>query len=196
VAARTAGGDLLAALRARRSRASLAPPPPAGAELLDLLAAADCAPDHGRLRPWRYIVIEGQGRCLLGDAFGAAHAERAPDAPAAAVERSCGKPLRAPMIVVVVATPRDHPTIPVWEQRAAASCAAYGLLLAAHDRGFGAMWRTGWFGSAPKVRALLGLADAGRHPAESVTGWIYLGTPSGTAPPPRPEVPTSVTWLR
>lgn len=196
MAALIAGGDLLSALRGRRSRAALAPPSPDGTELLDLLAAADCVPDHGRLRPWRYIVVEGQGRCLLGDAFAVAHAERAPDAPAAAVERSRGKPLRAPMIVVVVAAPRDHPTIPVWEQRAAASCAAYGLLLAADACGFGAIWRTGWFGDAPKVRALLGLADAGPRPAETVTGWIYLGTPAGSTPPPRPDVPPSVTWLR
>jgi nitroreductase len=78
----------------------------------------------------------------------------------------------------------------VWEQRAAAACVAHGLLLAAHARGFGAMWRTGWFGEAPKVRTHLGLVDG-----EEVTGWVHLGTPAGPAAPPRPTALPPVTWL-
>ncbi|MFC4950624.1 nitroreductase family protein [Pseudonocardia sp. GCM10023141] len=165
-------------------------PAPDRAQLRELLLAAGSAPDHGRLRPWRFIAIEGASLGPLGDAFASAHAERDPAATDVELGRSRSKPLRAPLIVVVVACPREHPKVPAWEQRAAAVCAAHGLTLAAHAVGFGAMWRTGWYGDAPKVRAHLGLLDT-----EDVTGWIYLGTPRGNPPPPRPAEEPPVTWL-
>jgi nitroreductase len=184
------GDDPLELLRGRRSRPSLAAPAPDPDELHDLLVAASAVPDHGRLRPWRFVVVEGPALVPLGDSFAAAHAERSPDATPAELARTRTKALRAPMVVAVVATPHEHPKVPMWEQRAAAVCAAHGLVLAAHLRGFGAMWRTGWYGEAPKVRAHLGLYDG-----EDVTGWIYLGTPAGPAPSPRPDAEPSVTWL-
>jgi nitroreductase len=182
--------DLLALLRGRRSRPAVAAPAPDPAELHELLVAACSAPDHGRLRPWRFVVVDGTARKSLGDAFAAAQAERNPSANPVELARLRVQPLRAPMIVVVVGAPREHPKVPVWEQRAAAACVAHGLLLAAHARGFGAMWRTGWFGEAPKIRAHLGLVAG-----EEVTGWIYLGTPAGSVPAPRAAVEPSVTWL-
>lgn len=169
----------------------LVDPAPSAAELQELVRAAASAPDHGRLRPWRIVVIDDAARHGLGEAMAAAHGERDPAVDPTQLARTRNKALRAPLIVVVVATPRTHPTVPLWEQRATASCVAHGLVLAAHACGFGAMWRTGWFGDAPKVRAHIGLADG-----EEVTGWIYLGTPAGTPPPPRPESPLPVTWLR
>jgi nitroreductase len=184
------GEDPLAVLRDRRSRAALASPAPPRGELQEILDAAWSVPDHGRLRPWRFIVIEEAARDLLGDAFAAAHAEREPTADSAELHRTRKKPLRAPLIVVVVATPRPHPKVPVWEQRATAACVAYSVVLAAHVRGLGAMWRTGWYGEAPKVRAHLGLVDG-----EEVTGWVYLGTPAGPEPPPRPPADPPVTWF-
>ncbi|MCY7340731.1 MAG: nitroreductase family protein, partial [Pseudonocardia sp.] len=111
----TTGHELLALLRDRRSRAALTAPAPGPDRLRDMLAAAGSAPDHGRLRPWRFVVVTGSGLASLGDAFAAAHAEREPAATPEDVERSRAKPLRAPMIVVVVATPRAHPRIPLWE---------------------------------------------------------------------------------
>jgi len=184
------GKDPLEVLLGRRSRPALAAPAPDHAELRELLTAASAVPDHGRLRPWRFVVIDDTGLGALGDAFAAAHAERSPDAHPAELARTRAKPLRAPMIVAVVCTPREHPKVPVWEQRAAAVCAAHGLTLAADLRGFGAMWRTGWYGAAPKVRAHLGLLDT-----EDVTGWIYLGTPVRTVPAPRPDAEPAITWL-
>jgi len=184
------GDDLLAVLRSRQSSPALIAPAPDRDQLRQLLLVAGSAPDHGRLRPWRFVVVDGPAIGPLGDAFAAAHAERDPGSDAAGLDRSRAKALRAPMIVVVVGTPREHPKVPVWEQRAAAACAAYGLMLAAHACGFGAMWRTSWFGEAPKVRAHLGLLDG-----EEVTGWIFLGTPAGRAPAPRAELEPPVTWL-
>lgn len=191
------GDDPLALLRTRRSRPALAAPAPDPDTLRDMLAAAGSAPDHGRLRPWRFVVVDGPALGSLGDAFAAAHAERIPDAHPSELDRSRMKALRAPLVVIVVSAPRLHPKVLVWEQRATAACVAHGLLLAAHTLGFGAMWRTGWVGDAPKVRAHLGLHDGGDDGClrEEVTGWIYLGTPIGPRPVPRPEVEPPVTWL-
>jgi len=184
------GADPLAVLRDRRSRAALASPAPPRETLQEILVAACSAPDHARLRPWRFIVVEETAREALGDAFAAAHAERDPNAGPADLRRTRVKALRAPLIVVVVSAPRPHPKVPFWEQRASAACVAYGVVLAAHVRGVGAMWRTGWYGDAPKVRAHLGLDDG-----EEVMGWVYLGTPAGAEPAPRPAAELPVTWL-
>ncbi|MEJ3656319.1 nitroreductase [Actinomycetes bacterium KLBMP 9759] len=184
------GDDPLAVLRGRRSRAALTAPGPDRPQLRELLEVAATAPDHGRLRPWRFIVVDGPALGQLGESFAAAHAEREPGVTATQLARTRTKPLRAPVVVVVVAVLRDHPKVGWAEQRASAACVAHGLTLAAHARGFGAMWRTGWYGETAKVRAHLGLLDN-----EEVTGWIYLGTPTGSPPPPRPETPLPVTWL-
>ncbi|HEX8519858.1 MAG TPA: nitroreductase [Pseudonocardia sp.] len=184
------GVDLLDVLRERRSRPTLTGPGPDRDAVHELLGAAASAPDHGRLRPWRVVVVEDAARHGLGEAMAAAHAERDPAAGPVELARTRGKALRAPVIVVVVAVPRPHPTVPVREQRDTAVCVAHGLVLAAHARGLGAMWRTGWFGDAPKVRAHLGLADG-----EDVVGFVYLGTPAGPPPPPRPAAPLPLTWL-
>jgi nitroreductase len=184
------GDDRLALLRERRSRPALTAPAPDPTQLREILRAASAAPDHGRLRPWRFVVVDEGARGALGDAFAAAHAEREPMAGPAELQRTRAKVLRAPMIVIVVSTPLPHPKIRMWEQHASAACVAHGLVLAAHALGFGAMWRSGWYGESPKVRAHLGLSDA-----EDVTAWIYLGTPTGPAPAPREAFDPPVTWL-
>lgn len=180
---------VLAALRERRSRPMLGLPGPSPDDLREIMLAAVSAPDHGRLRPWRFIVVDSAARSSLGDAFATAHAEREPSASTDELDRVRAKAHRAPTILVVVTAPQPHPVVPAWEQRASATCVAHGVVLAADAMGFGAIWRTGWFGDAPKVRAHLGLAY---H--EDVTGWIYLGAPVGRrAPRIAPEL--SVSWL-
>ncbi|AEA26138.1 nitroreductase [Pseudonocardia benzenivorans] len=181
--------DVLAALRERRSCPGLTLPGPDHDELRAMLEAAVSAPDHGRLRPWRFIVVDAAARTALGDALADAHAERDPAATPEELDRVRAKAHRAPTIVVVVAAPQPHPKVPAWEQRASAVCVAHGVVLAADALGYGAIWRTGWFGEAPKVRAHLGLAA---H--EDVTGWIYLGTPVRQQAPRTPTEP-AITWL-
>ncbi len=174
--------EALACLTGRRSVGRLVEPAPSDDELATLLQAAVAAPDHGRLRPWRFVVVDGPGLDRLGAAYAAAHAEREPGAGADAWAAARDKPRRAPLIVAVVARPTPARKVPDWEQLASAACAAYGICLAAHALGYGAMWRTGWYGDAPAVRELLGLADR-----ETVAGWIYLGTvPDDCVPAPRP----------
>jgi len=180
---------VLAALRERRSRPALGLPGPDADDVADMISAAMAAPDHGRLRPWRFVVADSDARAGLGDAFAAAEAERVPGSTDDQLDRARAKAFRAPMIIVVIASPQPHPTITAWEQRASAVCAAHGIVLAADALGYGAFWRTGWLGGAPKVRAHLGLAD---H--EDVTGWIYLGSPLGR-PAPRVVGEPPVSWL-
>lgn len=176
--------DALECLSTRRSVARLAEPAPDDDTLRRLLAAAVNAPDHGLLRPWRFLVLRGRARERLGDAFAAAHAAREPDAGEDAYSRTRRKPLRAPLLLAVIASPKPSAKIPAWEQEASAACVAYGVCLAAHALGWGAMWRTGWYGDAPLVRAHLGLAA---H--ERMTGLLYVGRAAdGTRPPPRTTV--------
>src|SRR6266487_3807372 len=113
-------------------------------------------------------------------------------AAAAELERTRGKPLRAPLIVAVISSPKPSPKVPRWEQVASAAAATQNLFLAANALGCGCMWRTGWYGDAPEVRDHLSLSDD-----ESVMAWVYLGTePEGTRPPPRPDTdPTPLTTL-
>jgi nitroreductase len=83
------------------------------------------APDHGRLRPWRFVVIRGSGLERLGDVFAKAHAAREPEADGEALERTRVKPLRAPLIVAMMSSPKPSPKVPGWEQVASAAAAAY-----------------------------------------------------------------------
>jgi nitroreductase len=179
--------DALDCLMTRRSSSRLGEPAPDDRALATLLAAATAAPDHGLLRPWRFVVVRGQALRELGEVFAAAHAEREPDAPPAVLEVTRRKPLRAPLIMAVISSPKPSPKIPVWEQTASAAAAAQNVCLAANALGFGSMWRTGWYGEAPRVRAHLGLAAG-----ESVMAWIYLGTRlDGATFPARPPVEVS-----
>ncbi|MEU2146090.1 MULTISPECIES: nitroreductase family protein [Streptomyces albovinaceus subgroup] len=165
-AARAAAGDVETAIRTRRSTIRLTAPAPGPDELLDLLAVAATAPDHGQLRPWRLIAISGDARARLG----AAAAEAAPTADLA--ERILAKHLRAPLMLALVFQPRDHPTIPRWEQLAATSAMATTLLLLLDARGWGGVWFGGPYPDAPQVRKHLGVGDA-----EQLLGYLYVGTP-------------------
>lgn len=191
--------DALTCVLQRRSIGRLVAPAPDEAQLDVLLQAAVAAPDHGQLRPWRFVVFRGDGRRDLGAVFAQAHAARETDIDVGALEKTAAKPLRAPLVVAIICSPVTADQawsgkhIPAWEQLAAAAAAAQNLCLAAHATGFGSMWRTGWYGDAPEVRAALGMRQA-----EQVVGWIYLGTvPEGATLAPRRPSPLDdrvATW--
>src|SRR6266540_4320516 len=119
--------DAIECIMTRRSSGRLVEPAPSAGDLDALLRAAMAGPDHGRLRPWRFVVVRGPGLERLGEVFAKAHAAREPTVPAAELERTRGKPLRAPLIVVVVSSPKPSPKVPRWEQVASASAAAENL---------------------------------------------------------------------
>lgn len=177
-------------LTRRRSTGKLTSPGPDRHELESMLQAACAAPDHGRLRPWRFLVLQGAALHELGAAFARAHAVRDPSASEHELARTAAKAQRAPTIVTVIARPVPHPKIREWEQLVAAGCATQNLCLAATALGYGSMWRTGWFAEHPVVLAHLGLAEA-----ERIVGFVYLGTVDTTHRLPPRELETGcVTW--
>jgi nitroreductase len=163
-------------LHDRRTISRLEAPGPTAAELEAMLAAADAAPDHGLLHPWRLTVLDDPARERVSRAY--ADAQRAVQDAAELVERAASKPLRGPCVIAAFARTVTHPKIPAWEQLAAAAAAVQNLCLAATALGYGSAWRTGWFIERPEVRSALGAADD-----EQVIGLVHLGTPRPKAPP-------------
>lgn len=163
--------DLFEALDTRASAMKLSAPGPTPEQMQRLLSAGVRAPDHGRLSPWRFRILDGEDRFVLGDAMVAAMRRKRPDATDGDLERERGKVARAPTIVVVsAAVIPDHPKIPVREQVETTALGAHNMMLAAHAMGLGAMWKTGGPTEAPETKAALGL-----EPDEVVVGFMYLG---------------------
>jgi nitroreductase len=161
--------DALDALLNRVSAPRLCEPAPDAAQRELLFRAALRAPDHGQLRPWRFLTIEGDAREQLGELLARAlPAEASPEA----LSKARAMPLRAPLLVVVIARVQAHAKGPAQEQVIAAGCAAHGILLAAHAQGIGAVWRTGELAYNAQVAAGLGLAAD-----EQIIAFLYLGTP-------------------
>jgi nitroreductase len=169
--------EALDLLLTRVSVPRLIEPAPDAAQREILFSAALRAPDHGQLRPFRFLTVEGAARermgLLLADALMAGGGE----VEEKALDKARNGPLRAPLVVVVIAKLQDHYKVPKSEQLITAGCAAHGVLLAAYALGIGAVWRTGELSYSPHVAKGLGLeAD------EEVIAFLYLGTPQN---PPR-----------
>jgi nitroreductase len=163
--------DALDALQHRFSVPRLVAPGPSEAQREHLFRAALRAPDHGLLRPWRFLTIEGAAREALGELYAKAMAANTSAVSEQALDKARAMPLRAPLLVVVIACVRAHPKVPAQEQVLSAACAAHAILLAAHAQGIGAVWRTGELCYDPLVNAGLGLSKT-----EQVVGYLYLGT--------------------
>ena len=177
--------DALTALHSRTSVPRVSGPAPSEAAVQALLQAALRAPDHGQLRPWRFLRIEGESLQRLADLFGAAALAESPGLSAGELQSARSKALRSPLIIASISCAADHPKIPVLEQDMAAACATHAMLLAAHAQGIGAVWRTGPFAVHPVVREGLGLAA---H--EKLIAFVYLGQPEGPQRPLR-ELPVA-----
>ena len=176
--------DAVEVLFARRSTGRLVAPAPAREDLATILRAAAAAPDHERLRPFRFTVLDGAAKDAFGGVLATAYDSRCAAVGAAAVpakrEKERTKLGRAPLVLVVSAVRHPSPKVPWPEQLAAAAAAAQNACLAATALGFGSMWRTGEPSYDPVVKAALGL-----DPADAVVGWIYLGSyRDGVAPAP------------
>ena len=171
------------ALLLRQSARTLTEPGPDAAALELIFSAAARAPDHGRLRPWRFIVVRAAARerfgALLADQLRRTHPATLPET----LERERLKAFRAPLIVVVAAHCEGGTKIPVIEQTLAAGAAAHAMMLAAVALGFNAMRKTGAAAYDGTVKQALGL-----EAEDAIVGFIYLGTESGErAGPPRNE---------
>jgi nitroreductase len=168
--------DAIDALLGRNSASQLTDPAPRGKDLQTLFKAALRAPDHARLKPWRFLVIEGQGRAQLGEVFAQAALADKPALDRQALDKLRAKPLRAPLIIAVIARLQQHPKVPEIEQYLSAGTAAHGMLLAAHALGYAGIWRTGPMVFHPGVHRALGL-----QANEKLVGFLYLGTRQGEA---------------
>lgn len=165
--------DALDLLLTRRSTRILdfAEPGPTAQETDTLLTIASRVPDHGKLAPWRFILLEGEGRARAGAALAAVLKEMNPEADTRRIADEQARFTRAPLVVIVVSRAAPHVKIPEWEQVLSSAACAQNLLIAAAALGYGATWLTEWAAYEPKARAALGLAED-----ERITGFVYIGT--------------------
>ncbi|MBL8090676.1 MAG: nitroreductase [Anaerolineales bacterium] len=142
-------------------------------ELIEkILSAAVQAPNHYKVRPWRFVVLTGDGRKKLGDVFAASFLERNPATPPEGLDKTRALPLRAPVVIAVAADKPSEPKVIEIENISATSAAAYIMLVTANALGLGAIIRTGEWARDPKVKQFLGF-DADQH----IIGFIYIGYP-------------------
>ncbi|OUR78586.1 hypothetical protein A9Q83_06825 [Alphaproteobacteria bacterium 46_93_T64] len=172
--------DALEALLTRKSIAKLSEPGPSKSDLKSIMQAAMRAPDHACLRPWRFVVFQDKMREELGEIFCEALTRKDASATAAALEKEKKKPLRAPLVIAVIAKVSEHPKVPSIEQILSAGAAAQNIMLAVHALGFGGIWRTGAPCFDAHVRARLGAVGS-----DEIVGFLYIGTPISV--PPMPE---------
>lgn len=183
--------EMLARLEARRSvpLRALAGPGPTPSELARLLTLAARVPDHGRLVPWRFIVIEGEARRALGEQLDALYATRNPELPPAKADMWTLYLSRAPLTVVLVSRPDPAAKVPEFNQVLSAGAAGMALTVAANAMGFATQWLLKWPGRDPQAAALVGA-----RPGERIAGFLHVGRPRMVAPDrPRPLLDEVVT---
>ena len=172
--------DSLDFLNARRSTPArhLGEPGPDATQLEHLLTAAIRVPDHGKLTPWRLLLIRGESRARLGQRLAEIHPRKQPDIADSALIKDRERYSFAPLIIAVIARiDPQHPKIPQQEQLLSAGCVAYNLLLGAQALGFGAQWLTGWAAYDADVATLLGLS-----PQERIVSFVHIGTAREAVP--------------
>jgi nitroreductase len=179
-------------MRRRRSTPRLTDPAPDRDQIESILAAAVTAPDHGRLKPWRFVVFEGDARLAFGDVLAAGYRRRcaAGDTPAleSRVETERARLTRAPLVIAVGA--RIVPgNVTRDSQVCAVAAAVQNLLLAATELGFGTIWRSGAACTDDEVKAALGLLGD-----DVLLGFLYIGTI--VADPPRRTEPSLAGVVR
>ena len=183
--------ELFDAIHNRQTQGKVKPDALPRETIEKLLSAAVQAPNHYKVRPWRFVVLSGEGRNKLGDVMAASQADRKPDLPQEAFDKTRAMPLRAPVVIAVgVDKPADEKVIEI-ENISAASAACQNILLAAHGLGLGAIWRTGEWARDTKVKEFLGFA-----PDQHIVGFIYVGIPEFTPDPhQRPSFEDRTTWM-
>ena len=180
-------------LKTRRS----VPPPlldapgPDRAQIDTILTAASRVPDHGKLAPWRFIVIAGEARARVGETIAATFAADNPDAAPDRLALERARLTHAPVAIAVVSRAGPHVKIPEWEQVLSAGAATMNLVIAANAAGFATAWLTEWFAYDRRVLDALGLA-----PTEKLAGFVHIGRAREVpADRPRPSLDAIVTYL-
>lgn len=181
--------DPLTLLLTRRSGKprEMVTPGPDEAQLATILTAAARVPDHGKLAPWRFVVVPQDRRERLADVLVEALAAEKPDAARLEIEAARGFAHQAPVLVVVLSSPKKAP-IPAWEQELSAGAACMQLLNAAHALGYVGGWLTTWAAFSPAVLAAFGT------PEERIAGFVFIGSPGKPLDErPRPDMAAVVS---
>jgi nitroreductase len=175
----------------RASALRLAEPGPTQEQIDSILKAAVTAADHGRIRPWRFIVMQGEGRKRLGNLM--AEAQRATKAEISQeeLEKTRGKAMRAPVVIALACKADAAHKVPVFEQQLAVAAAGAHLMLAAKALGFGSNWKTGSAAYHPIIRTGLGLTAE-----DSIIGFFYIGTEPQPSPLSRASIEGVVDYWR
>jgi nitroreductase len=183
--------DVFEAIHNRHSQGKVKPDPVPREMIERLLEAAVQAPNHYKVRPWRFVVLTGDGLHKLGAVMAASQQERHPEFPLEAFDKCRTLPLRAPVVIAVgVDKPSEAKVLEI-ENIAATAAAVQNLLLAAQAMGLGAKWRTSEWARDVKVKEFLGF-----DPDQHIIGFIYLGYPEFASEPPlRPSSEDRTVWV-
>jgi nitroreductase len=184
--------DVFEAIHNRHSQKKVKRDPVPREMIEKLLDAAVQAPNHYKVRPWRFVILTGTAREKLGEVMAASLWERQPDFPQEAFDKARSTPLQAPVVIAVgVEKPSEQKVLEI-ENICAVAAATENLLLAAYAIGLGAKWRTGEWARDPKVKEFLGF-ESDQH----IVGFIYVGYPEFIAEnPPRPSFEDRTVWLQ
>ena len=183
--------DVYEAIHGRHSQGKVKPDPLPGNLIEKLLDAGAQAPNHYKVRPWRFVVLTGDARRRLGEVMAASFRDRYPDLPPEALDKPRSTPLQAPVVIAVgVDKPVETKVLEV-ENISAASAAVQNILLTAQAEGLGAKWRTGEWARDAKVKEFLGFS-----PDQHIVGFIYLGYPEFVPEPvQRPSFEDRTVWI-
>lgn len=174
--------SLLATRRSGKPR-DLVLPGPDLAQLEEMCAIAARTPDHGKLAPWRFVIVAAEQRTALASVITDAYRAERPEAKRIEIEALEQFATQAPALVVVLSAPRADSKIPLWEQELSAGAACMNLLHAVHAMGFAGGWLTGWPAFSDRVRDAFGAAP------ERIAGFVFIGTPGKALDErPRPDL--------
>jgi nitroreductase len=182
--------DLATAIDTRSSAVRLTEPPPSQSDIERILAAGIRVPDHGRLAPARFVILQKEGCERFGKAIAAAFLKKHPTATPQQLAGERDKAFRAPTIIVVAARVlRDH-KVPPLEQMISVAAGVQNMFLTAHSLGYGVMWKTGAAAYDPEVNVALGLS-----PNDQIIAFLYLGTIAAMGPRRSFTLDGVVDWL-
>ena len=174
--------SLLATRRSGKPRDLVAPGPDAD-QLRAMIEIAARTPDHGKLAPWRFVIVPAERRDRLAEVITTAYRAERPQAARLEIESLEQFAHQAPALVVALSSPRTESHIPLWEQQLSAGAACMNLLHAAHAMGFAGGWLTGWAAYNQAVRDAFGASD------EQIAGFLFIGSPAKQLEErPRPDL--------
>ncbi|HTX90218.1 MAG TPA: nitroreductase [Anaerolineales bacterium] len=183
--------DALEAILTRHSVAKVKPDPVSRELIEKLLNAAVQAPNHYRVRPWRFVVLTGAARESLGKIMAESLKKLNPELPDSALEIEKAKPLRAPVLIAVGVDKPAEPKVLPLENICATAAAVENILVAANAEGLGAMWRTGPAARDPEVKKFLGFETD-----QELLSFVYIGYPDMEAPAAeRPSFEDRTVWM-